>query len=102
MIDIDKILFKVLLLHGNESTFLDFDTYQLFKNLLIELTKIKYNIRYCSNKNCPCHPESAIKKLLSESKTLCDFLQENHLLEGIKCLVEDYKPIVAKGIYEDN
>ena len=100
MLDIDKILFKVLLLDGNESTMLEPIVYTDFKELIIELTKIAYNIRYCTNKNCPCHPESMIKILL-KSKSLCDFLTENNLLEGIKCLIEDYIPTIAKGIYED-
>jgi hypothetical protein len=26
----------------------------------------------------------------------------NHLLESVKCLIGDYKPIIAKGIYEDD
>jgi hypothetical protein len=101
MINIDKILFKALLLHGNETNLLNDITYQNFKTLFIELAKIRYNIRYCDNENCSCHPESTIKKLLKDDE-LCDFLQVNHLLESVKCLIGDYKPIIAKGIYEDD
>lgn len=100
MTDIDKVLFKSLLLHGNETTLLNDITYQNYKTLLIELTKIKYDIRYCKNKNCPCHPETSIKRLLN-NKDLCDFLQENRLLGSINDLIESYIPIVAEGIYED-
>jgi len=100
MIDIDKLIFKVLLLDGNSSMLLERKSRTKFHTIIIELTKIKYDIRYCSNKNCGCHPESSIKILL-EDKDLCKFLKDEHLFETISALIEDYEPIVAKGIYEN-
>jgi len=92
---IDKVLKKALILDGNDTTNIkDEKTYKDFQHLLIELSKIKYNIRYCSNNNCPCHPESEIKKLL-ENEYLCGFLHEVKLLDDIKLLITDYKPITV-------
>lgn len=34
------------------------------KEIYIQLTKIIYDIRYCSKKDCPCCPEYKIKELL--------------------------------------
>ena len=100
---IDKILFNLLLLDGNETNLLnDNNTIQNYRALVLELTKVKYNIRYCSNDNCPCHPEYAIKKLI-EDDSLVNFLIENcykDIVDDIKNLVYNYTPIVAKGIYE--
>lgn len=98
--DIDKILFKALLLDGNETCELSQDIYNYFKRLLIALTKIKYSIRYCTNENCPCHPESTIKELM-KNYNLCEFLNDNKLFDCITNLVTDYKPIIADGIYND-
>ena len=85
---IDKILKEILILDGNETCCLDNDTYLYFQMLIVELTKVKYNIRYCGNKNCPCHPESDIKKIL-EKESLVDFLKENKLYDDIIGLTID-------------
>ena len=98
--NIESILFKALLLDGNETCELNQDTYNYFRRLLIELIKIKYNIRYCTNKNCSCHPESVIKILL-ENYDLYNFLNDNKLLVDITNLITNYEPIVADGIYND-
>ena len=100
MKNIEKILFKALLLDGNETYGISNNTYEKFRTLLIELTKIKYNIRYCSDLNCLCHPESNIKKLL-EYEELAMFLEDNRLLEDIVDLINNYDPIIADGIYND-
>ena len=102
---IDKILFNLLTLDGNETSLLNNkDTYLLFKELIIEVTKAKYEIRYCRTKNCKCHPEYVIKKLL-EDYSLLQFLQV-HGYEGIisdlRKTTTDYIPTIAKGIYEED
>jgi len=100
MRDIEKILFKALLLDGNETCEISKDTYEKFKILLIELAKIQYNIRYCSNPNCLCHPESTVHKLLADEEIIV-FLEDNNLLDNIVELINNYEPIVADGIYND-
>lgn len=102
---IDKILFNLLTLDGNETSLLNNkDTYLLFKELIIEVTKAKYEIRYCRTKNCKCHPEYVIKQLL-EDYSLLQFLQV-HGYEGIisdlRKITTDYIPTIAKGIYEED
>lgn len=96
--NIDKLIFKMLLLDQNETQELSSDDYEYFRILIVELTKIKYNIRYCTNNNCPCHPESTLKKLLGKDN-LAQFLKENNLLKEIEYLTINYVPIVAEGIF---
>lgn len=101
---IDKILFQLLLLDENETNFIDnANTYFYFQKLIKELTKVKYNIRCCSNEGCKCHPEYCIKQILEDENTL-NFLNEycyKGVVKDIKELTTDYKPIIAKGIYEN-
>jgi hypothetical protein len=96
----DKILFKALLLDGNETCELNVNTYKKFTRLLIELTKIKYDVRYCSNPNCKCHPETTIKELFKDD-ILVEFLKVNNIYKSIYDLISDYEPIIADGIYND-
>lgn len=78
---IDKLLHEVLMLHGNESNMIKCEKTQSdFTSFVIALTKLKYNIRYCSNKNCKCHPESTIKKLFKNEK-LVEFVNMNAYLK---------------------
>ena len=100
----NKILFRLLLLHGNDTSFIKgTDTYYAFNELVVEVTKAVNNIRYCTRKGCSCHPESKIKKLLQD-KYLVDFLHEysKGLVNDLLRLCEDYEPIIAKGIFEDD
>ena len=49
---IDKIIFELLLKDGNETNFIkNYDVYFNFQELIKELVKVKYNIRYCRNNN---------------------------------------------------
>lgn len=101
---IDKILFKLLLLDGNETNMISEPiTAILFSRLIIELVKVKDNIRYCTNKNCECHPETRIKELLSHEE-LIKFLNKytKGIVKDIEKIINDYDPIIAKGIYEDD
>ena len=101
---IDKIIFELLLKDGNETHFIgnvnvNFD----FQELIKELTKIKYDIRYCKKKDCPCHPEYRIKELMKNEKLL-EFLENycyKNITKDILELVTNYKPKIARGIYED-
>ena len=100
---IDKVLIKFLLLDGNESSLLEYDDLIKFKFIIVELSKIKYDIRYCKKKDCFCHPEYRIKELM-ENEKLLEFL-ENYCYKDISKdileLVTNYEPKIAKGIYED-
>ena len=101
---IDKIIFELLLKDGNETHLIgnanvNFD----FQELIKELTKIKYDIRYCKKKDCFCHPEHRIKELMKNEKLL-EFLENycyKNISKDILELVTNYEPKIARGIYED-
>ena len=101
---IDKIIFELLLKDGNETHFIEStNVYLIFQELIKELIKIKYDIRYCKNKDCCCHPEHRIKELM-KNKKLVEFLENNcykNITKDIFELVTNYEPKIAKGIYED-
>lgn len=94
---IDNIIVKLLLLDGNETNLLDNpDDYKDFRRLLIELMKVKYDIRWCSNNNCSCHPETRIDSLLSNNKELLEFIKKySGLDESIENLTNKYKIITV-------
>ena len=54
-----------------------------FTNLIIALVKLDYDIRYCTNKQCSCSPESSVKY---------NFKQLEHILGTIERPLE-YIPI---------
>ena len=101
---IDKIIFELLLKDGNETNFIkNYNVYFNFQELIKELVKVKYNIRYCRNNNCSCHPEHRIKELI-KNKELADFIKEycyKDIFKDISKLATNYEPKIAKGIYED-
>lgn len=101
---IDKIIFELLLKDGNETNLIEnADLYFKFQELTKELVKVKYNIRYCRNKNCSCHPEYRIKELMKNEKLL-GFLEDycyKNISKDILELVTNYDPKIARGIYED-
>ena len=94
---IDNVIVKLLLLDGNETNLLDnIDDYKNFRRLLIELMKVKYDIRWCSNRNCSCHPETRIDSLLSNNKELLEFIEKySGLNDVIENLTSNYKPITV-------
>lgn len=94
----EEILTYLLLLDGNETAFISDETYEKFKVILIEVVKITQNIRYCSNPNCVCHPESKIKKILMDEK-IRKFLNENRILEDIEEMVNNYTPKISTKVY---
>lgn len=100
-----KILFKLLLLHDTEAQIDlkdDEDTLKKLDNLIICVNKSILNIRYCSIENCACHPESQIQLLLKDTK-LVAFLNNNskNIVSNLLNLCENYKPVIADGIFED-
>ena len=101
---IDKIIFELLLKDGNETHFIRNDNVNFdFQELIKELTKIKYDIRYCKKKDCSCHPEYRIKELM-ENEKLVEFLENycyKNISKDILELLTNYEPKIARGIYED-
>ena len=101
---IDKIIFELLLKDGNETYYIEnSNVYFNFQELLKELIKIKYDIRYCGNENCCCHPEYRIKELM-KNKKLIEFIEKycyKDILKNILELITNYKPKIAEGIYEN-
>lgn len=99
----NKILLKLLIMDGNETNYINNEeTYRLFRDLIIEVAKAEKNIRFCSNNNCPCHPEHTIKILL-KNESVVEFLNtwSSGIVEELKSLCQDYSPTVAKEIYGD-
>lgn len=98
---LDNILKKILPLDGNETSFIkEKDTYLKFQRLIVLLVEARYDIRYCSNENCPCHPEYTIRKLLTD-KGLSGFLKEWKVFDEIETFIGDYLPLVASFLCED-
>jgi hypothetical protein len=90
---IDQLIIQMLLFDGNESNLLDdIDSYTNFRRLIIELAKVKYDVRWCSNDKCQCHPETTIKNLINRNKELQDFLNRFNLLDDILYYIKNYEP----------
>lgn len=93
---IDNIIIKLLLLDGNETNLLDnIDDYKNFRRLIIELVKIKYDIRWCSNDNCKCHPETTIRTILENNLELHSFLDTFIKLDDVKSMINVYENITV-------
>lgn len=76
---IQSIILELLKLVDNETNLIDdFEERQLFKDLIIELNMIYHDIRYCSRKDCPCQPETKMKKILQ--------------IDSIRNLIREYCP----------
>lgn len=89
---IDNIIVQLLLLDGNESNLLDNpEDYKNFRRLIIELTKVKYDIRWCSNANCKCHPETTIRTILENNHELYNFLDRFIKLDWIESMINVYE-----------
>lgn len=93
--DLDNVIHNLLLLHNNETTAIkDTEIRELFDSLLIALFKVKYNVRFCSNEHCRCHPESTIKEIL-ENKEVLDFIENySYINKDIQEMLnlDNYKP----------
>lgn len=98
---IDKILIKCLLLDGNETSLLEYNDLIKFKFIIVELSKIKYDIRYCKKRKCKCHPESSIEYILKDaSDNLIEFLKQENIYEALKELIENYEIKISKYVYD--
>lgn len=66
--DIDEVIFALLLMDGNEthSYLHSEEDYLDWKNLIVELVKVKNDIRWCGNYACCCHPETKILVLIEK------------------------------------
>lgn len=90
------------MLDGNESTILPEKEQILFKNLIIEVAKVDGNIRYCTNINCLCWPETQISRILEESSELATFLKKVKIHKHIeKLLATSDKKKTVFDIYGD-
>jgi hypothetical protein len=79
----ERMFEKLLMLYGNDTCVLSEQCQNLYKELLINLFQSKYNIRYCTNNNCKCQPETRINLLLDNNE-LKTFLNKRVLYEDIK------------------
>ena len=77
-----EIVPTLLMLEGNESTTLSEKGQEKYKELLINVFKFMYDIRWCSQDNCPCQPETRIAELLGDEE-LASFLRRERVLEFI-------------------
>lgn len=96
MSELDNIIINLLLLDGNETCLLDdVEDYTCFRRLIIELVKIKYDVRWCNNENCSCHPESAIKDILEDNPEFYMFLKKYIKVDIIEKYINDYEVITV-------
>ena len=96
----EDILFKLLLLDGNETSFLSEKEYENYKTLVIAVVEVIADIRYCHRKGCPCHPEASIKKILKQ-ETIVKFLNDyaSGIIEQLEYWCENYEPKVSNKIF---
>jgi len=97
----DKIIFKLLLLDGNETSVFCKESYDLFKSLIIEIVKIKYDVRWCDGLNCPCWAETKVLTILEDNK-IKKFLTENNLYDTIKTLATYASEIPPNTVWAED
>lgn len=86
---IDKLLITLLMLDGNETTSLSMNNRIEFRNLITQISRIKYGVRWHKyNRECSCQPECTIKQLL-EDYELKEFLTREKILEDIQTLLDE-------------
>lgn len=86
---IDKLILTLLMLDGNETIHLSMDNQLAFKNLIVQITRIKYGVRWHEyNRECSCQPEWSIKTLLKDNE-LKEFLEREKVLEDIQKLLDE-------------
>ena len=76
---IDNIIFSLLTLDGNETYLIDDyykTSYKKYKELVFELIKKKYDVRYCRLESCKCHPESKLREVIKDDE-LMRFVKDN-------------------------
>lgn len=87
MKNLNNILLDLLIIDQNETCILTAENYNIFKSLVVEIMKVKYDIRFCSNENCSCHPEKQIENILKTNKELVSFLKQEKLYDDIIYLI---------------
>lgn len=92
------LMLDLLITDGNEAIFMSKEGQSKYSRLIAVVAKAYYDIRFCSNKGCVCHPEHDIKLLLRD-KELSDFLKENRFYDVLQEHIEDYNPKVNTRIY---
>lgn len=92
------LMLDLLIADGNETIFMSKEAQSKYSRLIAVVVKSYYDIRFCSNKGCVCHPEYDIKLLLQD-KELSDFLKENKFYNVLQEYVKDYDPKVNTRIY---
>ena len=92
------LMLDLLITDGNEAIFMSKEGQSKYSRLIAVVAKAYYDIRFCSNKGCVCHPEHDIKLLLRD-KELSDFLKENKFYDVLQEHIEDYEPKVNCRIY---
>ena len=70
------MLLDLLIEDGNKTNLMSKEAQNKYSMLITEVTKAYYDIRFCGNKGCVCHPERDIELLLQD-KELSEFLKEN-------------------------
>lgn len=93
----NNYLLKLLVLEGNESNLLSEKGQVLFNKLIVEVVKSINDIRYCTNKNCPCRPEEKIKSLLKDDE-LNEFLQNEKVLKYVEEISQNQSAITVFDI----
>lgn len=94
------LLLDMLIADGNETIFMSKEAQNKYSRLIVLVTKAYYDIRFCGNKVCVCHPEHDIKLLLQD-KELSDFLKKNRFYYVLQEHIEDYNPKVNIRIHEE-
>ena len=95
----EDILFKLLLLDGNETSFLSEKEYENYKTLVIAVVEVIADI---IEKGCPCHPETTIKGILSQ-ETIVKFLNDyaSGVVEQLEDWCKNYESKVSNKIFND-
>jgi len=62
---------------------------------MADLLQIKYNVRWCKNQYCNCHPETAIKYILDNNKEIKLFLTEEKIYDDLYEVCINYEPITV-------
>lgn len=92
------LMLDMLIEDGNSVHFLSKEGQSKYSRLIAVVVKAYYDIRFCSNKGCVCHPEYDIELLLRD-KELSEFLKENRFYDVLQEYVKDYDPKVNTRIY---
>lgn len=70
------MLLDLLIEDGNKTNLMSKEAQNKYSMLITVVAKAYYDIRFCGNKWCVCHPERDIELLLQD-KELSEFLKEN-------------------------